>query len=53
MQFDLALTYDCKNLFPPSNFSCSERTLSTLSQISKRLACNAFAWLSDIVSKVS
>lgn len=33
--------YDCRNLFPPSSFSCSERTISTRSTISSKLAWRA------------
>jgi len=36
--------YDCKNRFPPSSFSCSDFTLSTLSTICSRLSCNSLAW---------
>ena len=41
-------TYDCRNLFPPSSFSCSERTISTRSTISSKLAWRALACLLKI-----
>jgi hypothetical protein len=36
-------TYDWRNLFPPSSFSCSAFTDSTRSTMSNKLACSAFA----------
>ena len=41
-------TYDCRNLLPPSSFSCSDLTISTRSTISIRLAWRAFACLTKV-----
>lgn len=36
-------TYDCRNLLPPSSFSCSLLTVSTRSTMACKLVCRTFA----------
>ena len=43
ISFMMKHTHDCKNLFPPSSFSCSFFTVSTRSTIACRLVCSVFA----------
>src|SRR5947207_15460585 len=38
-------SYDCRNLFPPSSFSCSVLTDSTRSTIPRRVAWSCWACL--------
>lgn len=42
------MTNDCRNLLPPSSFSCSDLTISTRSTISNRLAWSCFACLANV-----
>lgn len=40
---DEVVTYDCRNLLPPSSFSCSLLTVSTRSTMACRLVCSIWA----------
>lgn len=48
-----AATHDCRKRFPPSSFSCSDRTDSTRSTMSRRLACSALACLGERAARQS